>query len=66
MFFKILFFKILFLAISILYSIYLFNYAKWEKTSNQNKIGSFFIKSFVLLNIAIIITSFFKRIYYIS
>lgn len=61
-----MFFKILFLAISILYSIYLFNYAKWEKTSNQNKFGSFFIKSFVLLNIAIIITSFFERIYYIS
>lgn len=58
--------KIFFLILSIIYSIYLYNYSKWEKITNQNKFGSFFIKLFIVLNFSIIVTSFFERIYYIS
>ena len=58
--------KIIFLIFSVLYSIYLFSYSKWEKNINQNKFGSFFIKLFILTNFAIIITSFFEKIYYTS
>lgn len=61
-----MFYKLLFIAMSVLYSVYLFSYAKWEKISNQNKFGSIFIKTFIVINIAIMITSFFERIYYIS
>lgn len=58
--------KIIFLIFSILYGIYLFNYSKWEKTMRQNKFGSFFIKICVVLNVVILITSFFEQIYYMS
>lgn len=58
--------KSLLLIFSIIYDLYLFSYSKWEKTTNQNKIGSFFIKLFILLNIGVLITSFSNRFYYSS
>lgn len=59
-------YKIILLLFSILYGIYLFSYANWEKKTNQNKFGSFFIKLCVLINLVIVIISFVEKIYYIS
>ena len=58
--------KTLLFIFSIFYDMYLFSYSKWEKTTNQNKFGSFFIKLCIILNIGVLITSFFERFYYSS
>ena len=61
-----LIYKIIFLASAILYSIYLYQYSKWEKIANKNSLGSFLIKLFIILDLGVLALSFFDKIYYTS
>ena len=56
--------KVLLLLFSIFYDFYLFSYSKWEKGTNKNKFGSYFIKLCIFLNIGVLITCFFEKFYY--
>ena len=59
-----LFFKIILLIVAIFYSIYLYQYAQWEKRTKQNPFGSFILKTFIVIDFIVLTLTFFDKLYY--
>lgn len=56
--------KIFFFVVIVCYSIYVWQYANWEKTVQQNSFGSFFIRICVIADILAITLSFLDELYF--